>query len=69
MEKAYSIIMQQVNTARNTPHTRSTSPKAIPNQTATFDKYDALEKIAKLKEQGILTEEEFQLEKERILKM
>lgn len=36
-------------------------------QTSSADKYVQLEKIAKLKEQGVLTEVEFQREKERIL--
>lgn len=32
------------------------------------NKYDELEKLQKLKEQGVLTEEEFQAEKEKLLK-
>jgi len=33
------------------------------------DKYEQLDKIARLKEQGILTDEEFQVEKEKILNL
>lgn len=65
-----AVVMQQINVARNTPKDTRTQ-KITNNGTATevkkVDKYEALEKIAKLKEQGILTEEEFQTEKEKIL--
>ncbi|MBN6886263.1 gas vesicle protein [Cytobacillus horneckiae] len=36
-------------------------------QPKTYDKYEQLEKVAKLKEQGILTDEEFKREKDKIL--
>ncbi|WP_442788817.1 SHOCT domain-containing protein [Halobacillus sp. HZG1] len=38
-----------------------------PHPESSVDKYEQLEKIGKLKEKGIITDEEFQTEKEKIL--
>ncbi|MBB5356688.1 hypothetical protein HNR43_002700 [Anoxybacillus mongoliensis] len=58
-----SIVMDQIHTARNTSRTITKKTSS----THSTEKYELLEKISKLKEQGILTEEEFQREKEKIL--
>ena len=39
-----------------------------PNKTKNFSKYDELKKIQELKESGVLTEEEFEREKNKILR-
>lgn len=44
-----------------------TSTRSINNPVKHVDKYEQLEKLGRLKEQGILSEEEFQLEKIKIL--
>lgn len=61
------IVMNQINTIRNTPQIKKVAARSNAPTNAQIDKYAALEKIAKLKEQGILTEEEFIVEKEKIL--
>lgn len=62
------VVMTQINSARNTPQIK-TKTRTNTKDNPVIDKYAALEKIAKLKEQGVLTEEEFLIEKEKILKM
>nr|WP_106782718.1 SHOCT domain-containing protein [Lysinibacillus timonensis] len=52
-------------TTKSKPRTRSASASDTPS--SSDDKYNQLEQIGKLREQGILTEEEFQLEKQKIL--
>lgn len=59
------VVMQQINISRNIP--KVTRAQNTVTKATKVDKYESLEKIAKLKEQGILTEEEFQTEKEKIL--
>lgn len=54
-----NTVMDKMNEAKRNPATRKTTKKE--------DKYDLLAKIAKLHEQGILADEEFQKEKEKIL--
>lgn len=61
-EEFGSIVLKQIELARNQPKpTRQVKP-AKP-----VDKYAALEKLAKLKQTGVLTEEEFQQEKQKLL--
>lgn len=59
------VVMQQINISQNIP--KVTRAQKTATEVTKADKYESLEKIAKLKEQGILTEEEFQTEKEKIL--
>lgn len=58
-----NIVMNQIHMVRDTPRTTTVSFSTV----TVSDKYAALEKIGKLKEQGILTEEEFEKEKKKIL--
>lgn len=58
-DKFYSLIMDKISQAKN--QNSSAQPQA------TFSKMDELKKLGDLKIAGILTEEEFQKEKERIL--
>ena len=59
-----NIVRDKINEAKRKPVPRRTT-QARPQKTE--DKYELLEKIAKLHEQGILTKEEFQMEKDKIL--
>ena len=59
-----NIVRDKINEAKRNPTTRRTT-QAKPQKTE--DKYELLEKIAKLHKQGILTDEEFQAEKQKIL--
>lgn len=59
-----NIVEKYVNLSRSLSKGSKSSPA---NSTNKVDKYKLLEQIAKLKEQGILTEEEFEAEKQKIL--
>lgn len=68
LEEFISIVLEQINLSRSKTTTRKPTRKTSTSQAdGSTDKYAALEKIAKLKADGILTEEEFQMEKTRIL--
>ncbi|WP_079526169.1 PH domain-containing protein [Halobacillus hunanensis] len=60
LKEFLSIVEQKINQPQ--PKKKKTS-----NRGKQPDKYQQLEKIGKLKEQGILTEDEFQSEKQKIL--
>lgn len=51
-------------TGQNNPSHTDNPPM---QKTTTYDKFSELEKLGKLKEQGLLTEEEFQQQKRKIL--
>ena len=65
------IVMEQINEARNRPKPssrRNTNSQSVKTSNESVkDKYESLEKLAKLKDQGILTEDEFNSEKTKIL--
>jgi hypothetical protein len=52
----------------NNFHGNPAVEKAMPNVSDKMDKYERLEKIHDLKEKGVLTEEEYIVEKNKILK-
>lgn len=58
-DKLYTKIMEKISQSKNQAST--SQPQA------TYSKMDELKKLGELKNSGILTEEEFQKEKERIL--
>lgn len=60
------IVREQIMLAKTTT-TKTNRKQSTPSPTNSQDKYKQLEQIGKLKEQGILTEEEFQTEKQKIL--
>ena len=60
------IVREQIMLAKTTT-TKTNRKQSTPSPPNSQDKYKQLEQIGKLKEQGILTEEEFQAEKQKIL--
>jgi CRISPR/Cas system-associated exonuclease Cas4 (RecB family) len=60
-----NIVRNKINEAKRKPAPKKakTKPSAPPQ----ISKYEQLSQIAKLRDQGVLTEEEFQREKEKIL--
>ncbi|WP_367392129.1 NINE protein [Lewinella sp. LCG006] len=52
----------------NTPQENLLDKQAPPQQNSQGDLLDQLQKLAKLKEKGLLTEEEFQVQKEKLLR-
>ena len=52
----------------STPQENLLDKPAPPQQTGQQDLLDQLQKLAKLKEKGLLTEEEFQVQKEKLLR-
>lgn len=52
----------------NTPQENPLDKQAPPQQTGQTDLLDQLQTLAKLKEKGLLTEEEFQVQKEKLLR-
>lgn len=61
-----NTVMNKMNEAKRNPPGRKTATKKTPQKTES--KYEQLAQIAKLRDQGILTEAEFQKEKEKILR-
>jgi len=59
--------MQQTNNAVQSGQTTTTQTDNSSTQKSTDDKFEQLEKLGKLKEQGLLTDEEFQQLKKTIL--
>jgi hypothetical protein len=59
-------VREQITLAKTTT-TKTNRKQSTPSPSYNQDKYKQLEQIGKLKEQGILTEEEFQAEKQKIL--
>ncbi|MGD6973004.1 SHOCT domain-containing protein [Rossellomorea aquimaris] len=63
-----TIVNGKIAEYRNKPQARKkANASAKTSVDTTDDKYKQLERIAELKEKGILTEEEFQAEKKKIL--
>jgi hypothetical protein len=60
-------LMALVHFARNRAQPPQNAAAAAPAPAIQPDKYEQLEKLSKLREQGILTEEEFQAEKRKVL--
>ena len=52
----------------NTPQENLLDKQAPPQQAGQADLLDQLQKLAKLKEKGLLTEEEFRVQKEKLLR-
>ena len=63
----YQIVQNQMSEARKKAVSSIITVKTIQSTDRTDSKYERLAQIAKLRDQGILTEEEFQREKEKIL--
>lgn len=66
-KKIMLIIKCDSNTLEKLSHFTLSQESFDENKVQPLDKYAQLEKLAKLKEQGILTEDEFTREKEKIL--
>ncbi|NRG47488.1 SHOCT domain-containing protein [Bacillus sp. CRN 9] len=66
-KKIMLIIKCDSNTLEKLSHFTLSQESFDENKVQPLDKYVQLEKLAKLKEQGILTEDEFTREKEKIL--
>jgi len=60
-------IVNYVNEQINNPAPKKQPVTVTENKPRTNDSYDDLEKLAKLKDQGIITEEEFAQKKKQIL--
>ena len=61
------MIQEQIDSINAAPAASATSSAATTDPEAGEDKYAKLEKLFALKEKGVLTEEEFEKEKKKIL--
>ncbi len=62
-----AVINGKITEYRQNPASKSRIRKTTPKTEESTDKYKQLERIAELKDKGILTDEEFRTEKEKIL--
>ena len=62
-----NMIQEQIDSINAAPAASATSSAATTDPEAGEDKYAKLEKLFALKEKGVLTEEEFEKEKKKIL--
>jgi len=66
-DKAEKIVEYIKDAMRNSPATRS-EPSSVPQQQSSLSLADALSKLAKLKQQGIISEAEFLEMKQDLMK-
>src|SRR6266487_1195152 len=66
-DKAEKIVEYIKDAMRNSPATRS-EPSSVPQQQSSLSLADELSKLAKLKQQGIISEAEFLVMKQDLMK-